>query len=507
MSARAKTTWLLWITTLAVFLSWSLGTLVTQGNLPLDHIEMLAWGPGWQLCYWKHPPLPAWVAEALSFATNRAIWPQFFLGPAMTAIATVIVWRAALDVTGPWRALIAALALQGCIFYSHGCDVFNHNSVQLPVLAAAGWAGFCAVRGSTLGWMWFGCLSAVAVYGKYSAALPAVAVFLFTLTSRERRAAWKSAGPWIAILVGLITIAPHVYGMWQTDFSTLQTPFTRQHEPEPWWGRVTSPLEFFAATIGALGGVWVFLYALFSRATNTTRDATIEASPSAASSDLARAYYPFIVIVPVAVAMGLSGAFNLRLLGLWALPWFSFVGLAGVLWITRPILSGGLRALWVAWVCFTTIVLAVALTRNVVRPYINGAIANVKHPGEALAHEAERFWTATVGDLPSGSPVPLTIVIGDMFSAGNIAAYGQFHPAVLLDGIESHSPWIDPARIAHEGALLVWRGGSPVPSNLARFGPIAATSNISLQPRTGADVPPMSYGVAVIVPTGSVDAN
>ncbi len=500
MSARTKTTWLFWITTLVVFLGWSLGTLATQGNLPLDHIDILAWGPSWQLCYWKHPPLPAWIAEALSVATDRAIWPQFFLGPAMTAIATFIVWRAALDVTGAWRALIAALLVQGCIFYNHGCDVFNHNSVQLPFLAAAMWAGWRAINGSTLAWIAFGFFSAVAVYGKYSAALPAGAVMLFTLTSRERRAMWLTAGPWLAIAVGLITIAPHVYGMSLLDFSPLRTPFGRQHEPEPWWGRATSPLEFLIATIGALIGVWIFLFALFSRLTNKRGDATIEGAPSTAASECATSYYTFIILAPVAMAMAIAAALNLRMLGLWALPWFPFIGLAAVLWIKRPLLAGGVRSLLIVWIIFSGGMLLVAMGRNVIRPYASGYIANVKHPGDALARAAEEFWNSQTQNFANKKQTPLTIVIGDMFSAGNIAVYGEFHPDVLLDGDTTHAPWIDIARIKREGALLVWRGNGDVPTHLRAFGEVAATTHLSLQPRTGADVAPMEYGLAVIAP-------
>ena len=498
--APQKTSWLFWLTTVVVFLAWSLGTLATQGNLPLDHIEVLAWGPGWQLCYWKHPPLPAWIAEALSVATNRAIWPQFLLGPAMTAITTWIVWRAALDVVGPWRALIAALFVQGCIFYNQGCDVFNHNSVQLPFLAAAMWAGWRGINGSARGWIAFGFFSAVAVYGKYSAALPAAAVMLFTLTSRDRRAIWKTSGPWLGIAAGVITMTPHIYGMWQINFSTLGTPFGRQHEPEPWWGRGALPIEFVAATIGALCGVWFFLVALFSGWTNKRGDAVIESPPTTTASERATAYWVWVIVAPMAMAVAVSAVLNLRMLGLWALPWFPFIGLAAVLWIKRPILAGGLRALWVVWLAFAGGMFLFAMAQNVVRPYLTGYVANVKQPGEALAAAADSFWTAHAGGSTAGAPAPLTIVIGEMFCAGNIAVYGTSHPDVLLDGIPEHAPWIDTARIKREGALIVWRGTGACPEALRSFGPIAAETHIQLHPRTGAAVPDLSYGLAVIAP-------
>ncbi len=44
-------------------LIWWLLPALLQHNLPLDVIELLAWGREWQIVYYKHPPLPAWILE------------------------------------------------------------------------------------------------------------------------------------------------------------------------------------------------------------------------------------------------------------------------------------------------------------------------------------------------------------------------------------------------------------------------------------------------------------
>ena len=42
---------------------WTLLPALLSHNLQLDLIEDLALGREWQLGYWKHPPLPWWVAD------------------------------------------------------------------------------------------------------------------------------------------------------------------------------------------------------------------------------------------------------------------------------------------------------------------------------------------------------------------------------------------------------------------------------------------------------------
>ena len=42
---------------------WTLLPMLVSHNLQLDLAEDLALGREWQLGYWKHPPLPWWLAD------------------------------------------------------------------------------------------------------------------------------------------------------------------------------------------------------------------------------------------------------------------------------------------------------------------------------------------------------------------------------------------------------------------------------------------------------------
>ena len=56
--------------TIHVLIWWLLPALL-QHNLPLDVIEQFAWGREWQIAYYKHPPLPAWILEAIAIVSGR----------------------------------------------------------------------------------------------------------------------------------------------------------------------------------------------------------------------------------------------------------------------------------------------------------------------------------------------------------------------------------------------------------------------------------------------------
>jgi len=64
---------------------WFLFTLLTFRNAPLDLVEWLSWGHHFAWGYPKHPPLPAWLAEAAHRATGD-IWGVYLLSYLLIAL-------------------------------------------------------------------------------------------------------------------------------------------------------------------------------------------------------------------------------------------------------------------------------------------------------------------------------------------------------------------------------------------------------------------------------------
>src|SRR6185312_11387358 len=59
---------------------WTALPTLLSHNLQLDLAEDLALGKEWQLGYWKHPPLPWWLAD-LTYRTVGDVHAVYLLGP------------------------------------------------------------------------------------------------------------------------------------------------------------------------------------------------------------------------------------------------------------------------------------------------------------------------------------------------------------------------------------------------------------------------------------------
>src|SRR3954453_3098248 len=116
---------------------WTALPALLSKNLQLDLVEDLALGREWQLGYWKHPPLPWWLADLAHRATGKAD-AVYVLGPLAAVLCFYAVWLLAREVVGEIKALIAVVALEGIHFYNLSAVKFAHDQLQLPFWAFTG---------------------------------------------------------------------------------------------------------------------------------------------------------------------------------------------------------------------------------------------------------------------------------------------------------------------------------------------------------------------------------
>src|SRR6185312_9148670 len=116
---------------------WTALPALLSHNLQLDLVEDLALGREWQLGYWKHPPLPWWLADLAyrAFGNVRAV---YLLGPLSAAACMYLVWLLGRDIVGGFQALVAVLALEGLHFFNFSVPKFAHDQMQLPFWALTG---------------------------------------------------------------------------------------------------------------------------------------------------------------------------------------------------------------------------------------------------------------------------------------------------------------------------------------------------------------------------------
>ena len=152
LARRAPGKVLLWVLGIHLVV-WTILPILVCRNLQLDLVDGLALGKEWQLGYWKHPPLPWWVAD-LVYRIVGHVDAVYVLGPLAVVVCFYAVWLLAREVTGELEALVAVLALEGIHFYNFSAVKFAHDQMQLPFWALTGLFLYRAItRERALDWL------------------------------------------------------------------------------------------------------------------------------------------------------------------------------------------------------------------------------------------------------------------------------------------------------------------------------------------------------------------
>jgi hypothetical protein len=311
-------------------------------------------------------------------------------------------------------------------------------------------------------WVAFGAVAALAVYAKYSAVILFAALFATSLAVPRCREAYRTAGPYVAVVVAALLVAPHLIWLWRVDFLPVHFAEGRAGRPTG-LGRIVAPVLFMAVQI-----LDHLLPAVVVAATGLVgwRGAAANATPT---TDLRRvvmrmalAPYGFTVVFSLLSGYGLRD--------MWGAPMPIWISLAAVLWAWPRLQETRLPAFLTVWTA-VFVALPVAFCIYGVTGERLAAPSRVAWPSPALASELATVWKQRAGDAP------LTIVAGDKWAAGIVGAYTDAHPSVLTDGDFRLSPWLTPDDVARRGALIVWSNGdtSAPPANYRPLGPFTAT--------------------------------
>src|SRR6187549_4158883 len=169
------------------FVIWTALPAVLYHNLPLDLIEALTYGREWQLGYDKLPPLPWWLVEIVYRLAGHD-FAYYLLAQAAVVTALWLVFLTARPIAGPISALIAVLIVDGLHYFNYTAAKFNHDVIQLPFWALAGFAFHRALRGGWLGhWLLLGLAIGISLWAKYFVVVLAVPLAVFIVFDERAR--------------------------------------------------------------------------------------------------------------------------------------------------------------------------------------------------------------------------------------------------------------------------------------------------------------------------------
>lgn len=431
-------------------------------NLPLDVIEAMVYGREWQLGYDKLPPLPWWLAEIVYriFAVDDALYA---ICQVLVIIAFVAVWKTARPLIGTTGALAAILIIDGMHFFTASATKLNHNVVELPLWALAGFAFHAALRqGRMRYWLLLAIALGLSLWAKYFVVILAAPLALFLLFDPDARRRLAGPGPWIAAAVALAIMAPHLVWLVQNDFPPFAYVEGRLAPPEGFLDHITHPIEFLGGQAFFLIPALLIAAPLFWPTGKPVSRTTVDAFDRRIVTLLA--FGPAATLFAVALISGRETH------AMWGFPLWLFLGLWIVQVAPAPLDRARLARVCAIWAAIFAIFVGAFIADYTVLPNVDHRYRAAFFPGDALsAAITQRFEQAT-GHKPA-------YVIASMWDGGNVAHYAKERPQprVLIDGLPRRAPWIDLADLRARGAVLLWTDSDPrvLPEAFAKIAPNA----------------------------------
>ena len=438
------------------FLVWTALPALVYPNLPLDLIEALTYGREWQLGYDKLPPLPWWMIE-LVYRTVGVDVAFYALAQLAVLAAFALVWATARPLVGAVGALVAVLILDGMHYFNYTAAKFNHDVIQLPLWALAGYAFHAGLKqGRTIDWVWLGLAVGVSLWAKNFVVVLAVPLALFLLIDRDARKALATPGPWIAFALAALIMLPHLVWLVRNDFLPFAYASARAAPTRGLIDHVIHPVIFEGSQVLFLLPALLIAAALIWPRPKVTA--------AAAADDFDRRIIGWLAFGPVATTIALSALSGRGTVAMWGYPLWLFLGLWIALTARTAIEPARLARVTASWVAVFVLFALAFIANYAVLPAIDHRYRAVLYPGDRLADEIARRFRAATGR-------PLVYVIGTMWDGGNVAHYAREQPRVLIDGDPRRAPWIDLGDLRSKGAAVVWTGGDPtvMPVGLRRI--------------------------------------
>ncbi|MEO5794507.1 MAG: glycosyltransferase family 39 protein [Rhodoferax sp.] len=428
-------------------LLWGFAFGLTYKAPEIDSAEQFIWSFSMESGYWKHPPMPSWIMHWLLQVFGPSIALPFVATQVCVVVALALTWRLGCEFMSPQRSLIAMAMTSLVTYHNLGGDNFNHSLVELPFQAATVLFFYWATRRGHLRlWALTGLFAGLGMLVKYVALLPIAGLVLYLLLDRRlhHRRTWQGLA--LATVVFVLVLTPHAIWLERTNF----LPFQYAHSvAQPMSGcleGLRNLFEFglmqFFRTLPLLA---CLAYVFWPR---KVPDPAASASLLPVLPAQERLFLWVVALSPLVLTTLYGIASRTELQSRWGTNAFLCSGLLVMALVRRVDTPQMLRRVLV-FVVATHVVLSVGMTVS------KTALADHLHrktranfPGAVLAHNAMQVWK-------EHTDAPLRLVVSDIWLGGNIVANSPQRVAVLIDGYQLRSPWVDADAVRDCGALVL----------------------------------------------------
>ena len=297
---------------------WTIIPSLSNGNLPLDTIEALAWGSNLDWGFNKHPPLSAVAVEFIYSIFGSQDWAYYLLSQIFVIISFLYVWKFSNEIFDQKiYSLLSLFLLEGIYFYNFTTPEFNVNVCQLPFWALTVYYFWKSINNNKIkDWLLFSIFSSLGFLSKYLFIYLLLAILIYFLLNfkKNKKIIYKYL---ISIIFSLLILTPHFNWLIKNEFITVFYGFDRTGLMDSnWINHISNPVIFILKQIGILLPVFIMCFALikkFKFKNNLQNKKTF--------------FLICINLIPIALMIATSVLTGAKIRTMWMTPFYLFFGI------------------------------------------------------------------------------------------------------------------------------------------------------------------------------------
>lgn len=430
----------LWVFIWLHVAAWTLAPALVRFNLPMDSIEGATWGRQLEWGYDKNPFMNGWLTTLALKIDGHSGWAIYLFSQLSVAICFWAVYQLGKKILPPVYALISVLVLEGMQYYNFHAIDFNDNTLELGIWALTTLFFYQALsRNKLRDWILTGIFAALGMMTKYFIVVLLFPMLLLLLSNPQGRKEFKKPRIYLALMVFIAIITPHVIWLFSHDFVTLGYAVDRVASPPNWFNHLFYPAQF----------AWqlfeVLIPALFLSGFLLLGKKPMLLQPRIKLTLFDQRFLFFVGLGPFLLTVLLAASTGIQLRAGWGQPLLSLWGLVFIAWLQPYLTITKFYRFLAAVFIFLALAIAgyaIALTRATEESSAN-------YPGKEIAATLTNRWHQQYHR-------PLSYVAGSRWLAGNIAFYSKDRPQVYINWDHRISPWIDESTLKQQGAIFVW---------------------------------------------------
>jgi 4-amino-4-deoxy-L-arabinose transferase-like glycosyltransferase len=492
---RSRPALAVWLAALAQAGLWTLVPTLFYAGPPGEVPNVLAVGHEFQLGTDLGPPLAFWLAELAYGLAGHRMFGVYLLSQICVIVTYWAVFALGRSVVGAQHAALAVLLMLGVAAFTVPTPDFGPVILTMPLWALILLHYWRAVGERRRGyWLVLALEVGLLLLTTYIGLILVGLLALFTVATTHGRLALRSIDPWIAAVVAVIVMLPHL--VWLADSGGGVLPvLARLRMPEAVAGNVIAWLRQLGLILAAHAGLIVLVALVAGWPWPRHEPAPVIVRPPV--DRFAKRYVYFFALMPaflgtlLAVLIGGAGPVG------GVAPLVLLSALAVIVAASDGIRFSRQHVVIVTWFGLLIVPPVMAVAGLHVLPWL-GVDVNVTYPANAIARFFADAFERRVG-------APLQIVAGEPRTAALVALGAPSRPSVFFS--TERSPWVTLDAIKVKGALVVWpstdTAGTPPADIKARFPDLTPELPRAFERSVQGRLPLLRIGWGVLRPQGN----